>query len=91
MTLTSQIVKLIERLVQDQLLTHVQVNNIISCNQHGLQQIRSCVSQLLECMNDWTQSYDLGDSTDVIYHDFAKAFDIVAHQRLLAKLDNSGI
>ena len=42
-------------------------------------------------MNDWTQSYDLGDSTDVIYLDFAKAFDIVAHQRLLAKLDNSGI
>ena len=36
-TLTSQIVKLIERLVQDQLLTHVQVNNIISCNQHALE------------------------------------------------------
>ena len=42
-------------------------------------------------MNDWTQSYDLGDSTDVIYLDFAKAFDTVAHQRLLAKLDHSGI
>ena len=42
-------------------------------------------------MNDWTQLYDLGDSTDVIYLDFAKAFDTVAHQRLLAKLDHSGI
>ena len=90
-TLTSQIVKLLERLVQDQLLTHVQENNIISCHQHGFQQKCSCVSQLLECMNDWTQSYDLGDSTDVIYLDFAKAFDTVAHQRLLAKLDHSGI
>ena len=42
-------------------------------------------------MNDWTQSYDLGDSTDVIYLDFAKAFETVVHQRLLAKLDHSGI
>ena len=90
-TLTSQIVKLLEHLVQDQLLTHVQENNIISCHQHGFQQKCSCVSQLLECMNDWTLSYDLGDSTDVIYLDFAKAFDTVAHQRLLAKLDHSGI
>ena len=90
-TLTSQKVKLLERLVQDQLLTHVQENNIISCDQHGFYQKCSCVSQLLECMNDWTQSYDLGESTDVIYLDFAKAFDTVAHQRLIAKLDYSGI
>ena len=90
-TLTSQIVKLLERLVQDQLLAHVQENNIISCDQHGFQQKCSCVSQLLECMNDWTQTYDLGESTDVIYLDFAKAFDTVAHQRLLAKLDHCGI
>ena len=42
-------------------------------------------------MNDWTQSYDLGDSTDVIYLNFAKAIDTVAHQRLQAKLDHSDI
>ena len=72
----------LERLVQDQLLALVQENNIISCDQHGFQQKCSCVSQLLECMNDWTQTYDL---------DFAKAFVTVAHQRLLAKLDHCGI
>ena len=37
-TLTSQIVKLLERLVQDQLLTYVQDNIIISSDQHGFQQ-----------------------------------------------------
>ena len=42
-TLTSQIVKLLERL--DQLLAHVQENNIISCDQHGFQQKCSCVRQ----------------------------------------------
>ena len=42
-------------------------------------------------MNDLTQTYDLSESTDVIYLDFAKAFDTVAHMRLLAKLDHFGI
>ena len=51
-TLTSQIVKLLEHLVH-QLLTRVQGNNIISCHQHGfLQNVH------VSCMNDWTQSYD---------------------------------
>ena len=49
-------------LCQDQLLTHVQDNNIISCDQHGFQQNSTCVSQLLECMNDCTQTYYFGES-----------------------------
>ncbi len=43
----------------------------------------SCVTQLLECLNDWSLSFDNKIETDVIYLDFSKAFDTVAHQRLL--------
>ena len=32
-----------------------------------------------------------GVAFDVIYTDFAKAFDSVAHERLLLKLENIGI
>ena len=42
-------------------------------------------------MQDWTLSFNDNIQTDVIYLDFAKAFDTVPHQRLLIKLKNSGI
>ena len=89
--LTSQVAKLLERLVQDQLLDHIVNNKIISCEQHGFQQKCSCVSQLLECLNDWTLSFDNNTPEDIIYLDFAKAFDTVPHHRLLYKLEHYGI
>ena len=41
--------------------------------------------------DDWTELLDSGGQIDVIYTDFAKAFDKVPHQRLLAKLRSYGI
>lgn len=77
--------------MQDQIQAHVKKYNIISCDQHGFQEKCSCVSQLLEWLKDWIHSFDPGKSVDVIYLDFAKAFDTVAHQRLLMKLDFYGV
>ena len=70
-SLTSQVVKLLERIVQDCLLTLLQENGTITCHQHGFQSGCSCVTQLLACLNDWTDSYDKHIETDVIYMDFA--------------------
>ena len=41
-------------------------------------------------MQDWTLNYDEGLQTDIIYLDFAKAFDTVPHKRLLLKLKQCG-
>ena len=90
-SLTSQVVKLLERLVYDSVLEVLIKNGTISCDQHGFQDKCSCVTQLLECLNDWTINFEEGVQTDVIYLDFAKAFDTVPHKRLLIKLKNCGI
>ena len=42
-------------------------------------------------MEEITQAFDRGEDVDVIYLDFAKAFDKVPHQRLLQKLSAYGI
>ena len=51
----------------------------------------SCVTQLLECLFDWTKAYDEEKGVDAIYLDFRKAFDTVPHARLLYKLHHLGI
>ena len=38
-----------------------------------------------------TECIDSGDSVDVLYLDFAKAFDKVSHNRLLRKLEAHGV
>jgi hypothetical protein len=63
-SLTSQIVKLFERLIQDAIITHITRNRIISCHQHGFQRMCSCITQLIECLNDWTDSFDNKLGTD---------------------------
>ena len=90
-SLTSQVVKLLERLVYDRILQTLLKNNTISCHQHGFQEKCSCVSQLLECLQDWTLNLDDAIQTDIVYLDFAKAFDTVPHERLLIKLKKCGI
>ena len=72
-------------------MEHAVDNDMISCHQHGFQKKCSCVTQLLECLYDWTKAYDEAKGMDVIYLDFRKAFDTVPHRRLLYKLKHNGI
>ena len=41
--------------------------------------------------NDWAKSRNLSIPTDVIFLDFAKAFDSIPYERLLLKLKSNGI
>ena len=77
--LTSQVVKLMKRLVLDSITSHLVENNIISCEQHGFQRGSSCVTQLLECFDDWLTNLDENLGTYILYLDFTKAFDCISH------------
>ena len=75
----------------DKTLKLVSDNDFLSCDQHGFQDGCSCVTQLLECLFDWSSNIDEKLETHIIYLDFAKAFDTVPHTRLVHKLRQAGI
>ena len=90
-SLTCNPCKCMERIVAKELTAFLMSNNIIPENQHGFLSGRSTVSNLLQCINKWTQDHDDNKPTDVVYLDFEKAFDRVPFQRLLTKLEHHGI
>ena len=90
-SLTSVISKIMESIVRDALVTHLMNNELITDPQHGFVPGRDCITQLLVCMEEWTNMIENGVCFDVIYTDFSKAFDSVPHKRLFIKLESLGI
>ena len=90
-SLTSVCCKTLERIVRDTVIDYLEKNEIITDIQHGFRAGRSCVTQLLEIMEIWSDLLDQGIPFDCIYLDFAKAFDKVPHYRLLRKIEAHGI
>ena len=90
-SLTSIICKILESFIRDAIQTHMEENKLYTTCQHGFRQKKSCTSQLLEVMEDFTSFLDKREDFDVIYLDFKKAFDSVPHERLLLKLNGYGI
>jgi ribonuclease P/MRP protein subunit RPP40 len=90
-SLTSQICKLLEKVIKEAMVSYLEGNGLIGNSQHGFRKGRSCLTNLLEFMQELTEGVDQGDDIDVIYLDFQKAFDKVPHRRLLLKLRDMGI
>jgi hypothetical protein len=90
-SLTSLICKIMESLLKDAILMHLDKFDLIGKSQHGFTKGRSCLTNLLDFMEEVTTIVDEGLPVDIIYLDFAKAFDKVPHQRLCKKLLAHGI
>ena len=90
-SLTSQVCKMFEALVRDALVSYLETNNLLRASQHGFRKGRSCLTNLLMFLDGVTDGLDRGESVEVIFLDFAKAFDKVSHERLLRKMEAYGI
>ena len=90
-SLTCIISKVFERIIASNIMKHLEENNILNDLQYGFRHGRSCETQLISLVNDLTINYDRSLQTDLIITDFAKAFDVVPHRRLLYKLNWYGI
>ena len=82
-SLTCVTCKIMESIIRDALAKHMGKNELYAKCQHGFRPNRSCVTQLMEVLEDFTKELDTGENIGVIYLDFRKAFDSVSHERLL--------
>ena len=90
-SLTSILCKIMEKITRDALVEHMEDNEFFTAHQHGFRKGRSCATQLIEVLEEWTDNLDKHNSIDAIYLDFQKAFDTVPHKRLIYKLKSYGV
>jgi len=90
-SLTCVVCKIMESILKDVILDHLEKHKLIRDSQHGFTRGRSCLTNLLEFLEEVTLNLDEGRPVDVIYLDFSKAFDKVPYQRLFKKLLAHGI
>ena len=90
-SLTSVSCKILESIIKDKITQHLEVNDMINPSQHGFRSGRSCCTNLLEFLDAATRAVDEGESVDVVFLDFAKAFDKVPHKRLGEKMRAHGL
>ena len=90
-SLTSISCKTLEFIVRDRLSKHLEGNDFLSHEQRGLKCNRSCLSNLLETLKEWTRALGEEFGIDVVFLDYQNAFDTVAHRRIKSKLEAYGL
>ena len=91
MSLTSVCCRMMEAILKDDIVTHLEKTGLIRKSQHGFMRGKSCATNLVSFLDKMTAALDEGEEADVVFLDFAKAFDKVPTRRLLKKLEAHGI
>lgn len=83
--------KILEKLVNKQLINHLNVNGIISGTQSGFRSGYGCITATTKVLNDITSALDNKQHCTAIFIDLAKAFDSVDHNTLIHRLSSIGV
>ena len=89
--LTSHLIKIFEKVLRSKIVQYMELHKLFNPNQHGFRFGRSCLSQLIAHYDTILSLLEQDVNVDVIYIDFAKAFDKVDFMVTLQKLKSLGI
>ena len=73
-----------ERIIRDHIVEHM-TRILCSPFQHGFVSGTSCLTQLLEFLDNLSEAIDQYYDIDIIYVDFLKIFDKLQHRTLMIK------
>jgi len=83
--------KIFERVIANKIRHHLTVSGGLHPSQHDFTRGRStCTTNLLESLNDWMLYFQDKLQVAIAYVDFSKAFDVVCHKKLFARLFSYG-
>ena len=89
--IVSHISKILEKIINDQLMAYLSDNHILTPYQSGFVSKHSTTTALLKVVNDVLTSLNEGSVTIACTLDIRKCFDSVQHDILLSKMQNYGI
>ena len=89
--LTSHLIKIFEKVVRKHIVKYIEDRNLINPNQHGFRSGHSCLTQLVQHYDRILKAMEDGKNVDVIYLDYAKAFDKLDFNLTLQKIHKLGI
>ena len=84
-SLTCLTCKVLEHIISSTIRAHLDQHNILNDFQHGFRK-HSCETQLLATLEALSSGIDDKQQIDCLILDFSKAFDVVAHRRVMYKL-----
>ena len=82
--------KVLEAVIRDQMISHLQDHNLLSPWQSGFCPGHSTTTTLLHVTSEWYSALDRGFVVGAVFLDIAKAFDTVNHTLLLSCLPDLG-
>ena len=89
-SLTSTTCRVFERIIKEHMMDFLMEHKLLSPHQHGFVKSKSCLTNLLETIDLITSGINAKKAVDVVYMDYAKAFDKVPHNRLIHKIERYG-
>ena len=71
-SITSVPCKILESVFRDEMLGHLERNKLLSDDQHGFTRNKSCLTNLLEKLEDIAPCLDNGEGVDLVFLDYRK-------------------
>lgn len=83
--------KIMSKIVNDQLMSHLEANNIITPRQYGFRWASNTQAALFDLVTSTQAARDQGRIVVIIFLDMTKAFDTVYRKILLQEMNSIGV